>query len=346
MARQRGNSWQSDVIMNGRRVRHTFKTKAEAEAWESTARLAVERGLPAPSASSVTTGTRMITFINESIPFLWGGMASEMKMASCARATAEHFGPDRDIGTIDDVAIINWIESLKRAGNSNATINRKVSNLSKILKYARKKGLIKTVPDLDRLKEGTGRIRFLSEAEEATILQILSRWGQDAFVAYIKFLLYTGCRPSEAQRIEWRDITPKGVTFWHTKTSNPRTVPLVRQAREALAWTKEHGWQQPWSEISYFAFSKMWDKARHVMGLDLDAQFVPYALRHTCASRLVQKGVDIRRVKEWMGHTSIVMTMRYAHLSPTDLDNAAVLLEGTTVPSCDTGDVVKFGKHA
>ena len=42
----------------------------------------------------------------------------------------------------------------------------------------------------------------------------------------------------------------------------------------------------------------------------------PHILRHTCASRLVRGGVDIRRVQMWLGHQTLQMTMRYAHLSP------------------------------
>lgn len=44
-----------------------------------------------------------------------------------------------------------------------------------------------------------------------------------------------------------------------------------------------------------------------------------HTCRHTCASRLVQGGVDIRRVKDWMGHTTIQTTMIYAHLAPKNL---------------------------
>jgi len=51
-------------------------------------------------------------------------------------------------------------------------------------------------------------------------------------------------------------------------------------------------------------------------------------LRHTCASRLVNKGVDLYVVKEYLGHSSIQVTERYAHLSPDKLAHAATILDG------------------
>ena len=70
-----------------------------------------------------------------------------------------------------------------------------------------------------------------------------------------------------------------------------------------------------------------WDRAREALGLSQDKQFVIHACRHTCASRLVQKGVNLRVVQEWLGHKTIQMTMRYSHLSPANLQEAAIVLE-------------------
>jgi hypothetical protein len=64
-----------------------------------------------------------------------------------------------------------------------------------------------------------------------------------------------------------------------------------------------------------------------------------HTMRHTCASRLVQGGMDLYRVMTWLGHSSINVTQRYAHLAPTSLDAGAAILSGhtvATVPAADT----------
>ena len=53
---------------------------------------------------------------------------------------------------------------------------------------------------------------------------------------------------------------------------------------------------------------------------------VLYTMRHTCASRLVQRGADLRRVMQWMGHSNINTTLKYAKLTPTDIFSIGDLL--------------------
>jgi site-specific recombinase XerD len=59
--------------------------------------------------------------------------------------------------------------------------------------------------------------------------------------------------------------------------------------------------------------------------------FTWHCLRHTFASRLVMKGVDLRTVQELMGQRGIQMTMRYVHLAPEHLKNAVDLLVGEKI---------------
>ncbi len=66
---------------------------------------------------------------------------------------------------------------------------------------------------------------------------------------------------------------------------------------------------------------------REAIGQGDDRQFVIHMLRHTCCTRLLGAGVDIRSVMEWMGHSSMQITQRYAHFIPTKLEGAAAALD-------------------
>ena len=80
-----------------------------------------------------------------------------------------------------------------------------------------------------------------------------------------------------------------------------------------------------WGSPTQDQVNHHWDHIRSIMGLIEDKDFTPHVCRHTCASRLVQGRMDLRRVKDWMGHKSIQTTMRYAHL------NAHALAEGLSI---------------
>lgn len=58
-----------------------------------------------------------------------------------------------------------------------------------------------------------------------------------------------------------------------------------------------------------------------------DPNFVPHILRHTCCTRLMQKGAPVKKVQLFMGHKSINTTMRYTHLFPQDIFDLPSLLE-------------------
>src|SRR5215217_3080179 len=83
----------------------------------------------------------------------------------------------------------------------------------------------------------------------------------------------------------------------------------------------------PFTKLSQAQFRAIWNDAKAEVGLGADDQVVPHILRHTCASRLVQGGIDIRRVQMWLGHQTLSMTMRYAHLATNDLDACVGVLE-------------------
>jgi len=309
MARERGNKWQADVLINGKRQRLTFNTRSEAEAYEASF-----------SKDSHTIDLVIPALARE----LWGGTKDEINCLRIADELVTILGPSMEVAKIDTPAVERLTQVLRLKKNKPRTINTKLARLSKLLKKAQRKGWVEKLPDIDLTKVTGGRIRFLTETEEGRIRDALPVLYRGVF----DFLLYTGCRCGEAFDLQWQDIDQTKVTFWETKGGKPRTIPLVSYARAGVPWAKHNQLVKPFAEVTYHPFYNAFKKAREAAGLGSDKQVVPHVLRHTCASRLVQRGVDIRRVKEWLGHADISMTMRYAHLAPDDLYAAASVLEG------------------
>lgn len=217
------------------------------------------------------------------------------------------------------------VGELRKRGNSNATINRKLSALRKLLKKAMKMGEIRSLPEFRRLKERQGRIRFLDHDEEARLFAAI-RVRSELYADLSIFLVDTGARLGEAIGLRWNDIDSARVTFWLTKSGKSRTLPLTRRAQQAVARQAGRA-QGPYHGIEQYHFRRIWNEAKAEVGMGDDRNVVPHVLRHTCASRLVRGGVDMRRVQTWLGHQTLAMTMRYAHLATHDLEVCLPVLE-------------------
>lgn len=224
--------------------------------------------------------------------------------------------------TLDELIAI-----LRKRGNSNATINRKMAALSKLLRKAYKMGDIHSLPEFRRQKEKSGRIRFLERDEEERLFSAIRARDENAYRLAV-FLVDSGCRLGEALGLIWNDIQESRVSFWITKSGRSRTIPLTARAKRVLApLDSAPRGKGPFFMLTQPQFRAIWNEAKVEVGLGSDDQVVPHILRHTCASRLVQGGIDIRRVQMWLGHQTLSMTMRYAHLATHDLDGCVTVLE-------------------
>ncbi|AZO24869.1 site-specific integrase [Mesorhizobium sp. M1E.F.Ca.ET.045.02.1.1] len=231
--------------------------------------------------------------------------------------------------TFDQNTLDNLIGTLRQRGNSNATINRKMAALSKLLRKAHKMGDIHSLPEFRRQKERAGRIRFLERDEEARLFAAIRNLSEDAYRLSV-FLVDTGCRLGEALGLIWNDIQEHRVSFWITKSGRSRTIPMTERVKEVIKLpptTEGRRPKGPFTKLTQAQYRAIWNEAKAEVGLGADEQVVPHILRHTCASRLVQGGIDIRRVQMWLGHQTLSMTMRYAHLATNDLDGCVVVLE-------------------
>ena len=327
--RPRGNKFFVDVSVNGKRKTDTADTLQEAKDKQVAIRAALLEGREITGGRQSNSWTVGHAFDRTLILF-WEGTRSEKSSKLNGEAAVSFFGRDKPLHTLDLNALDEWVDYLKSIGNSNATINRKMAALSKMMSTAADRGGLKSRPKMPRFKESVGRIRFFTDDEEAKILGLARKWGLEDVWDALVVLIDTGLRPSELYRIVPRDQSSIGnrsaISVWKTKADLPRTVPLTTRADQVLtrrATAAEH------MDDKLFKFKPRWLWAQFCRirdHLNMPDTLI-YTCRHTCASRLVQRGVSLPVVQKWMGHKTIQVTMRYAHLSPTDLLGAVGALE-------------------
>lgn len=222
------------------------------------------------------------------------------------------------------------VDHFRGIGNRNSTINRKLSALYRLLRKAKRSGQIIRLPSYIRLRERNSRVRFLTAEEEAAMFSaIRTRNAHQELLC--QFLVDTGARVGEALALTWGDIHNYVATFWITKSGKSRSVPLTDRAAAALEAARAFSGSGPFSSSAYPNFKYSWNQARKENRFTEDPDMVPHILRHTCASRLVQAGIDLRRVQTFLGHQTIQMTLRYAHLVTNDLDQCATALNAVNI---------------
>jgi integrase len=198
-------------------------------------------------------------------------------------------------------------------------------------------------PHIEKEAEAEGRLRWYTREEEAAALQHMRQTGQLDLSDLFEFLMDTGCRLSEAcgekSGIQWRDVDAIYARFHSTKNGKARAVPLTNRLKAMLERRRPksvHGTDRVFPEWNPNTAIKAWQPVRQHLGLADDKEAVLHTCRHTCASRLVQAGAQIQIVQQWLGHKTIRMTLRYAHLAPTNLLQTATLLEPGVTTQADT----------
>jgi integrase len=115
---------------------------------------------------------------------------------------------------------------------------------------------------------------------------------------------------------------------WDSKTeAGVRGIPMTTRVRAILERRAETYKTAPLFPYSWEVFFNAWLRLKAALKLEEDAEFVPYCLRHTFATRLVQRGVRIEVIKGLMGHESIQQTMQYAHVGAHQYAEAIKALE-------------------
>jgi integrase len=219
---------------------------------------------------------------------------------------------------------------LEGSGIKGATVNRYLATIKTLLRHHRQPWEHITLK-----KESKGRIRVLSREEEGRVVSLLRdtvhnsrRFHFPEVADLVEVLVDTGCRLSEVLDLRYDDINFETnlISIWINKGDKPRSIPMTVRVGTILQTRRINEASKPFTVVRNQA-ENAWTWVRKTMGLAGDTEFVMHALRHTTATRLIDKGIDLYTVKEWLGHSTIQVTERYAHLNPDKLVHAANMLE-------------------
>jgi integrase len=221
------------------------------------------------------------------------------------------------------------------------TINNHLAVLSKMLRVAEAWEYIAAAPKVKLLKAAKPEMRFLEFDEAARLIRVAEP-GLERML--IRTALRTGLRIGELLALRWDDVdferrqihVRRNYVRGHIdtpKSGRDRVVPMTadlydalrryRHLRGPLVFCNSDGSFLTDNQTKHYLY-----RACRKAFLDT---FGWHVLRHSFASHLVMRGAPLKAVQELLGHATIDMTMRYAHLSPAAKNEAIALLDGTNM---------------
>lgn len=305
---------------NGKRIRKQFVTKGEA--------ISYERRLASTAANSAAAGN---TFTLKELVQRWFDIHGKTLSSGKERknkldALCERLG--NPLACYFDKAMFASYRQRRLDGEwnpkgkrklSKATVNREQSYLHAVFAELKRLGEWQNDNPLEGIrhfKETEQELAFLYQDEITRLLTACDQSANKDLGIVVRICLATGARWSEAEKLRFSQVLPGRITFAHTKSKKNRTVPISKALQQLLP-TKRGILFSP----CYESFKSALQRA----AITLPQGQRTHVLRHTFASYFMMRGGNILVLQQILGHSTIMMTMRYAHFAPDHLDAAIAL---------------------
>lgn len=213
---------------------------------------------------------------------------------------------------------------------SKASVNKNVGCLRAMLNKAIEWGFLvgkNPAAGIKFYKVDNKRLRFLEKEDIKRLLGFCQGHLKDL----VEFAINTGMRKGEIFNLKWHDVDYASgmIHILITKNGEKREIPMNESIKNILFRVKKHP-DSPYVFAShtgkaFIDVKKSFNNALAKAGIK---DFRWHDLRHTAASHLVMGGVDLNTVREILGHKSLALTLRYAHLSCDHKKRALKALDG------------------
>ncbi|CAK1223346.1 site-specific tyrosine recombinase XerD [Fructobacillus fructosus] len=238
----------------------------------------------------------------------------------------------RDLGSVDHLLVLRFLNQLRTAGRANTSIARMVTTLRKCFAYLKKEGVVAHDP-MQTIKppkkaQHLPAVLTINEVDDLLAVPDVEKPLGIRNKAMLELMYATGLRVSELVHLKLTDlhldlamlqtigkgdkerIIPVGevaIDWLKTYLRDSRPKLLKGQQSEAV-FLNDHG--RPISRQGVWLLIKNLVKAA---GIQKDVS--PHTLRHSFATHILENGADLRIVQELLGHSDISTTQIYTHIS-------------------------------
>jgi len=324
---ENGNiSYRAKVRRKGHTSTATFKRLTDAKRWATQVEADIDQGsyFKQQESQRRTLSDAINRYCEEVVGQLRDAVNRARHLGWWQSGLGEIHLTDLDSATIVEMRSVLRADKKR----SDTTVNRYMATLSAVLSYAAGEwGWMEDNPcrKIKRLKEPSGRVRFLSDTERVALLAACDNQKNYPEMKLIVLLaITTGMRRGEILNLRRKDICLKTSTIylWKTKNNETRAVPLVSPALELMHFQLKgksgrddnlvFSSHQDDRDNQPLAIDTIWNQIRIEAGL-LDFKF--HDLRHTAASYLAMNGAGLREIGDILGHKTLSMVQRYSHLT-------------------------------
>lgn len=331
--RKFGTSWYVDVSWRGKRhrLRSPDNTIAGARAFEQRVRraLADDGSLAKLDPSHQRATPTYADYVTER----WLPYAAARNRPSELRAKRGHLRNhllpvlgQRRVSEITTLHVDQLTTLLRSRGLSPKTINNVLGTLRCSLTKAHQWGLVEKPPEVAPLPASPPAIESLTRDECIRLLgECSGRWR-----AMVLLALHTGLRIGELLALEWTDVdsesgiitVSKSLVRRHLsrpKNGKARYARLSHEAKLELARLPRIGTRVFLRDHVTEPYNLAWRTLARAGRRARLRRVGWHLLRHTFATSVVAAGAPLRQVQEALGHGSLAMTQRYAHVTPDHL---------------------------